>query len=215
MIPVTVAGEELLLLPEKAAFWPRTAALFVADLHLGKPDAFAAAGIAVPTATAAADLAVLSRLIETHAARRLVVLGDLFHARAGRSAALFDAVAAWRADHPDLDVLVIRGNHDRHAGDPPSGWGFRVGAEPVAEPPFAFRHFPDPTPGLYTLAGHVHPRYTLVGRGRQRLRLPCFWFGPEVGILPAFGGFTGTAAVRTAAGARVFVIAGDEVVEAG
>lgn len=214
MFTTTVAGEELLLLPEKAAVWPRAGTLFVADLHLGKPDAFAAAGIAVPTATAAADLVTLSRLIERHAARRLVVLGDLFHARAGRSAALLDAVAAWRAGHPDLEVLVIRGNHDRHAGDPPPEWGFRVESEPVAEPPFAFRHFPDPTPGLYTLAGHVHPSTTLVGRGRQRLRLPCFWLGPEVGILPAFGGFTGTAAVRKAAGVRVYVVAGGEVVPA-
>lgn len=215
MTSVLIAGEELLLLPEKAAVWPAAATLFVADLHLGKPDTFRAAGIAVPTATAAADLFTLSTLIERHAARRLVVLGDLFHARAGRSAALFETVAAWRAGHPHLDVLVIRGNHDRHAGDPPRGWGFRVEGEPVADGPFALRHFPDPTPGLYTLAGHVHPSYTLVGRGRQRLRLPCFWLGAEVGVLPAFGGFTGTATVRKAAGARVFVVADGEVIEAG
>lgn len=215
MTPVTVAGEVLHLLPEKAAYWPAAGTLFVADLHLGKPDTFAAAGIAVPTATAAADLFTLGTLVERHGARRLVVLGDLFHARAGLSAELFETVAAWRTGLPGLDVLVIRGNHDRHAGDPPPEWGFRVEAEPLADGPFALRHHPDPTPGLYTLAGHVHPSFTLHGRGRQRLRLPCFWLGRDVGILPAFGGFTGTAGVRKAAGDRVWVVAGGEVLPAG
>ena len=125
------------------------------------------------------------------------------------------AVADWRAAHPGLDVLVIRGNHDRHAGDPPPDWGFRCVGEPVADGPFALRHFPDPTPGLYTLAGHVHPAVTLYGKGRQRLRLPCFAFGDRVGILPAFGGFTGTAMVAPRAGDRVFAVADGEVVAVG
>jgi hypothetical protein len=42
--------------------------------------------------------------------------------------------------------------------------------------------------------------------------LPCFWFGPETGVLPAFGEFTGLAAVDVAAGDRVWVVAGDEVI---
>lgn len=215
MLDVTIRGEGLRLLPEKAAFWPRAGTLFVADLHLGKPDTFLAAGVPVPPDTAAADLARLSGLLASTGARRLVVLGDLFHARAGRSAGLFATVADWRAAHPDLAVLVVRGNHDRHAGDPPPGWNFTPVSEPHPDPPFALRHHPDPTPGLYTLAGHLHPAYTLRGRGRQRLRLPCFWFGPGVGVLPAFGGFTGTADVRPAPGDRVFVVADGDVLEVG
>jgi hypothetical protein len=34
-----------------------------------------------------------------------------------------------------------------------------------------------------------------------------------VGVLPAFGAFTGTADVQPVPGDRVFVVAGDEVVE--
>ena len=43
------------------------------------------------------------------------------------------------------------------------------------------------------LAGHWHPCASLGGRAHDRLRLPCFWLGAErtVGVLPAFGGFTG------------------------
>ena len=215
MLSFSVAGETLHLLPAKAAFWPAARTLFVADPHWGKAAAFLAGGLAVPQATTAADLARLDACLDSTDAARLVVLGDLFHAKAGRTPAVLTAVAAWRATRPALDVLVIRGNHDRHAGDPPPEWGFRVESEPVADGPFAYRHFPDETPGLYTLAGHVHPAVTLFGRGRQRLTLPCFAFGGRVGLLPAFGGFTGTAAVRPRPGDLVFAIADGEVVAVG
>ena len=78
---------------------------------------------------------------------------------------------------------------------------------------FAFRHFPEETLGLYTLAGHVHPGVVMRGPGRQRLKLPCFTFGPRVGVLPAFGGFTGTAAGAPRSGDRVFAVADGEVLE--
>jgi metallophosphoesterase superfamily enzyme len=55
----------------------------------------------------------------------------------------------------------------------------------------------------------------LDGRARERLRLPCFHFGAGVGVLPAFGAFTGMHAVRRAAGDRVFAIASDSVREVG
>jgi metallophosphoesterase superfamily enzyme len=47
----------------------------------------------------------------------------------------------------------------------------------------------------------------MVGYGRQSLRLPCFYFGTEVAVLPAFSGFTGTFTLEKEAAAEVFVIA--------
>ena len=44
------------------------------------------------------------------------------------------------------------------------------------------------------------------------MTLPCFYFGRDYALLPAFGEFTGTAVVRPRAGEGVFVLAGDEVV---
>ncbi|MCS6939106.1 MAG: DEAD/DEAH box helicase, partial [Roseiflexus sp.] len=64
----------------------------------------------------------------------------------------------------------------------------------------------------YTLAGHLHPAVRLNGVGRQRVTLPCFWFGAQVGVLPAFGGFTGAALITPEPGDQVFVIADGEVV---
>ncbi len=48
--------------------------------------------------------------------------------------------------------------------------------------------------------------------GLGSVRLPCFWFGPRVGVLPSFGAFTGSALVRPRAGDQVFVVADDEVI---
>jgi hypothetical protein len=51
----------------------------------------------------------------------------------------------------------------------------------------------------------------LGGKAHDRLRLPCFHLGPEVGVLPAFGGFTGMHVLPRRPSDRVFVIAGDSV----
>jgi metallophosphoesterase superfamily enzyme len=61
------------------------------------------------------------------------------------------------------------------------------------------------------LAGHIHPAAVLGGRARDRLRLPCFHLGPQVGVLPAFGAFTGMHVMQRGAEDRVYVVAGDAV----
>jgi len=142
----------------------------------------------------------------------LLILGDLWHARAGMADSLLAELAGWRTVYADLRIELVEGNHDRRAGPPPVELRIDARDEPALEPPFVFRHFPDPSPDGYVLAGHVHPAVTLRGDGRQRLRLPCFRFGDRVGLLPAFGGFTGSADVLPKAGDRVFVVADGEVI---
>jgi metallophosphoesterase superfamily enzyme len=48
---------------------------------------------------------------------------------------------------------------------------------------------------------------TVGARGFHSLRLPCFHFGARVGVLPAFGEFTGSHALPREPGDRVFAIA--------
>jgi DNA ligase-associated metallophosphoesterase len=209
---IDLAGESLVLLPERALLWERESALVVADVHLGKAAAFRAAGLPLPGGTTTESLTRLSAAWMRTDARRLILLGDFFHARAGRAARTLEAIAAWRERHPDLAVLLVRGNHDRGAGDPPPEWGFDCKDEPWTEAPFALRHHPEVESGAYVLAGHVHPAISLSGFGRQRERLPGFIFGEAVGLLPAFGAFTGSVSVRPGKGDRRFAVAGDEVV---
>ena len=215
VVETEVAGERVVLLPERALFRPATGELLVADAHWGKAATFRAAGIAVPGGTTAEGLARLDAALERTGAREIVFLGDLFHARPGKTAAVLAEVRGWRARHPALRLTLVRGNHDRGAGDPPPDLGFRVADPPLASAPFVYAHHPEPDSRGYVLAGHVHPAAILRGRARARERLPCFHFGAAVGILPAFGAFTGAATVAPLPGDQVFVVAGDEVLRAG
>jgi uncharacterized protein len=212
---IDLQGESAVLLPERALFWERQETLIVADVHLGKTAAFRAAALPLPGGTTSETLARLTAAVERTGARRLLILGDLLHARAGRAARTLAAVAAWRGRHPDLEILLVRGNHDRGAGDPPDEWRIRCVDEPWREGPFAFRHHPEEDSEGYVLAGHIHPAVHLTGTGRQSATLPAFLFRDRLGLLPAFGGFTGGARVRPRRGDRVFVLADGEVVEVG
>lgn len=210
---ITIAGETLHLMAERALFWEREGALIVADLHWGKAATFRAAGVPLPPGTTTDDLARLDRALARTGARRLLLLGDLFHAREGRRAAqTLAAAAAWRADHSSLDVLLVRGNHDRAAGDPPTELGMTVVDAPHHIGPFALHHEAPRAAAAYTLAGHLHPGFVVSGPGRQHERLACFVVGRRGALLPAFGSFTGTLAVEARPDDRVFVIAGDAVI---
>lgn len=201
-----------MLCPEKAVYWERQRALLLADPHFGKAAAFRSAGIPVPAGTTTADLRRLEALTDRTGARRLIVLGDFFHARTGRSPGLHAALEAWRARSRHLEVTLIRGNHDLRAGEPPEHWGLCPVNGPVREPPFFFSHEPVDTAGPL-FCGHIHPAVTLEDEAGGRLRLPCFWFGTARAVLPSFGSFTGARKIRPRPGDRLFVAVEGEVVE--
>ncbi len=208
---IEIVGETMHLLPERALLWPAGRMLLVADAHFGKAARFRTLGVPVPAGTTAANLAVLDALVARHAVERVVFLGDLMHGRLLPGSATFRALADWRDRRPALSLELVPGNHDRHAGELPAALGILVHPDPLFIGPFALRHHPDPSPGRYVLAGHVHPVVTLHGRGRDRLRTPCFAFGDAVGVLPAFGAFTGGFVVERTAAGQVFVVAGERV----
>jgi hypothetical protein len=43
--------------------------------------------------------------------------------------------------------------------------------------------------------------------------LPCFYFGKRKGLLPAFGSFTGLAAIKPKEGERVYAVVSKSIVE--
>lgn len=210
---VEVAGEPLRLLPERAAYRERTRTLLVADAHFGKAAAFRALGVPVPEATTLDGLRRLDAMLARTGARRIVFLGDYLHAREGRAPATLEALARWHERHADVELLLVRGNHDRGAGDPPRESGVRCVEAPLVEPPFVLAHHPTVSPDGFVIAGHLHPAAALEGPGRQRERLPCFWLGERGMVLPAFGDFTGLAEIEAKRGDRVWVVAGREVVQ--
>ncbi len=213
MVTIEVAGRAIRLLPQKAAFLPDTHTLLIADAHIGKATSFRALGVPVPRGTTSETLSLIGELVARHDARRVVFLGDFLHSARSHVAATLDAVSRWRALHPTLELVLVRGNHDDRAGDPPASLGFTVVDEPLMDGGLAMCHHPEAVSGAYVLAGHLHPCVSVHGRARERLRLPCFHFGAQVGVLPAFGSFTGMHPARVAPGDRVFAVADDAVRE--
>ena len=207
-----IANERVELFAERAINWPRAHTLFAADVHLGKGAAFRAGGVPLPRGATAADLARLTRLIEQTAASRLVILGDFFHAKTGRVPALDASFTAWRDRHAHLEIVLVRGNHDRRAGDPPAHWRVTCVGDPYALPPFLACHHPvAPPPTGYALCGHIHPGVVISGLGEQSARLPCFVLGARRAILPAFGRLTGLALVEPGADETLVAIAGSKL----
>ena len=142
-LALALAGEPMRLLADRALYWPARRRLLVADLHLGKAATFRARGLPVPAGTTQGNLARLAQLLARHSGvQRLVVLGDFLHAAEAHAPALLRALAAWREDHAALELVLVRGNHDRHAGDPPAWLGARIVEEPWSLGPFACCHHP-------------------------------------------------------------------------
>jgi DNA ligase-associated metallophosphoesterase len=200
-------------LPQRAAFWPARGWLVVADAHLGKAAAFRARGVPVPRGTTLANLARLSLLIEQTQPERLVFLGDLLHAREAQRAETMQAFARWRAQHARLAMTLVEGNHDRHAGAPPAALGIEVVSEPWPVQGVSFCHHPQRIDGASVVAGHLHPCIRLHGAANDTLRLPCYWQRAGLLTLPAFGEFTGGAAIEREAGDRVLAVADDRLIE--
>jgi DNA ligase-associated metallophosphoesterase len=209
-VNIDVAGEQLFLLPQKAAFWPRERMLIIADIHFGKAAAFRSWGIPVPRGTTSENLHALDDLIALTAAEHLLFLGDFLHARAAHAAGTQAAMLAWRRKNCELILTLVRGNHDKHAGDPAEQLGIDLVDEPYTLGPLSFCHHPDIAAPGYVLAGHVHPVYVLATRF-DALRLPCFVAGPRRMILPSFGSFTGGHALSPAPDERIWVSSGEAV----
>lgn len=205
-------GQNLRLLPQKAIYWQQEKALIVADVHLGKVGHFRKAGIAVPLNLEQNELAVLSDLIREYRPDKLILLGDFFHSDMNAD---WDWLVLWRSQFPQLEIILVRGNHDIIDDAHYRGVNIRL-YDMLAIGPFLMLHHPMLAEGLratesYVFCGHIHPGIRLAGRARQQITLPCFAFGQQQAVLPSFGRFTGRVAIRSAQSDRIFAVAGDKV----
>lgn len=202
MLPLetVVARERLVLHPHRAIYWERMKWLIVSDLHLGKAAHFRKAGVALPEGHDTATLRRLDSLLHFFTPERVLILGDLFHSSHNNNWELFTNWASYKHSH----LHLVKGNHDILADRRYTEAGLEVCHDTLEEGPFIFSHEPVARPGCYVIAGHIHPGVVLTGQGRQHLRLPCFAFGAQVGLLPAFGTNTGTFTLDPDADQRIY-----------
>jgi DNA ligase-associated metallophosphoesterase len=211
--PFNLLEQTLILLPQKAIYWEQQKALIIADVHLGKVGHFRKAGIAVPRDMEQSDLATLSDLIHEHQPEKLLFLGDLFHSDMNND---WDWFILWRSQFPNLQIILVRGNHDIIADSHYQQLNIELYDE-LLMGPFLMLHHPIPEDQLknsvaYVFCGHIHPGVCLSGKGRQQLTLPCFAFSNKQAVLPSFGQFTGKVAIRSQKTDRIFAVLKDKVI---
>lgn len=210
---------DIVLVPGRAAYLPATRTLLVADVHLGKAATFRAAGMPVPEGSAQADLERLVSLVGATAAARLIVLGDLFHARRGATEQVFAEFAAARGAFATTEVMLVAGNHDRSIGALPAALGIDSLMRTHDEPPFHFVHEPATElsetwrQATFTVGGHLHPVVSIAAPGGDRITERCFVAESGVLVLPAFGSFTGGHRVEPGPGVRLWIARDDGVAD--
>lgn len=201
--------EELVFLPQKAIWFPKHQTLLVSDTHLGKGAHFRKAGIAIPQILAQEELARLSDLISELNPQKMIFLGDLFHSEMNNDC---DWFVLWRELHQKIEMILVKGNHDIL----PESFYQKVHLKVVNSffvGKFKLMHEPPKSPDEnYIIAGHIHPGVRLKGKARQGVTLPCFYFGAQFAVLPAFGKFTGKALMKIQTNDRIFAIAGEQVI---
>lgn len=204
----TLEGQHLRLLGERALVWEDANVLVVSDVHLGKATHFRKNGIPIPGQAEDAVFRRLSGLLAQHACPRVVFLGDLFHSTRN---AQWQRLVEWMADS-GREFHLVAGNHDLFPAAEYVSAGMHFHRTSWQQGPFFFRHEPsDAESDGYEIAGHLHPGVMLEGSGRQKLRLPCFWFGKKRAVLPAFGEFTGTWLIQPQTDDQVFALAEGQV----
>jgi uncharacterized protein len=214
--PYRLRKQQLWLSPDRSVFWEEEKSLIFSDLHFGKTGHFRKSGIAVPQSVYKEDLQRLISQIQYFQPRQLIIAGDLFHSHENKELDLFKK---WRDDFPDLIIHLIKGNHDILLDKWYVDAGIQITKERLVTNSFHFIHDiahisnHETVATDYFFSGHIHPGIRVNGHGRQSLCFPCFYFGEQYAVLPAFSRFTGLAMIRPKDNETVFAIVENKIVQ--
>lgn len=178
--------ERITLLPEGAVWWPDHGVLAVADLHFEKGSSYGLRGQFLPPYDTRATLRRLTGLARTHKPKAIIALGDSFHDRDGPDRLDKDDAGALRALTGAHEFIWITGNHDADAAAACGGEAVDV----YRRGGLVFRHEPDARDTAGEICGHLHPKASVVVKGRRISRF-CFLSDGRRMVMPAFGAFTG------------------------
>ena len=204
---IIIRNQHFTLHPSGVVFWIETNMLLVSDVHLGKINHFRKFGAAIPHEALYGNYHLLNSVIEHFNPRTICFLGDLFHSSINKEWEIF---ARWvKAISPE--VILVTGNHDIISPVYYEDLGIALKSHWEIGF-FLLTHHPTEKDGYFNFSGHIHPAVKLRGKGRQSLRLPCFFKSENRMILPAFGEFTGSHVLKPESGDEIYAIAKNEVV---
>jgi hypothetical protein len=150
----------------------------IADLHFGYELSQRAAGRLMPMWGMATVERQLCSLLDDYQPRQLIILGDLVHDGAARTAARALVERLSRR----AEVIVLAGNHDRQlAGAVGMQESLKMGG-------FHFHHghCAAAADGSIQVIGHHHPAGIVRDGAGLRLKLPAFVQNGSCWIMPAF-----------------------------
>ena len=204
---INLQNQTFELHPSGAAFWKEEEILLISDVHLGKISHFRKYGSAVPLKAINANFLRLSELVGTYKPKKVFFLGDLFHSNLNSEWKLFENWLGF----VEADVFLIAGNHDIISPLKYEELGVKIHLE-IIYGNFLFTHHPEIREGFFNICGHIHPGCRLNGKGRQSLKLPCFFRRKDQLIFPAFGEFTGNFMMKLNGGEKAYAITQNEVI---
>lgn len=182
-------GETLVLSNERVVFWPSKETLILSDLHIGKTAHFRKSGVPVSSGVLQKDLERLENVILYFNPKILVIAGDLFHADFNEDVVLFKT---WMQQFSHLKLILVKGNHDKYVFELYESLNIEIQPHSLKKGPFVFTHdIKTLIDGEFYISGHTHPGVLIKGKGKQRIKLPCYQVTQQQLILPAFSLFTG------------------------
>jgi DNA ligase-associated metallophosphoesterase len=199
----------------RCLYWEEEQALILSDLHLGKTGHFRKNGIAVPQMLFIEDLQRLIEVIIFFKPKKIIAVGDLFHSKMNKELDLF---LKWRNDFPELDFILVRGNHDILDISWYANAGVQVVEGRYSLNRFSFLHDPGEAAEVgdnmnFIFSGHLHPGVNIQGIAKQNLSFPCYYFSEKMAILPAFSKFSGLAMMKKKKGETMYAIVNESLVK--
>lgn len=211
-LPYRIGDNSFIVSAGRTLFWENEKCLILSDMHFGKSGHFRKHGIGIPQNILQEDLFRLSEQISYFRPQSMIVVGDMFHSHDNKEHDLFEK---YREELLPSDLHLVIGNHDILTQDRYRKMGIQVHRTELMIADLIFSH-ELPEDGInadaYWITGHIHPGISLKGRGRQSLKLPCFYFGKRYAILPAYGRFTGTVSIETNTEDEIFAIADKQLI---
>lgn len=208
----TIKGTKVFIDKDRALYFEDFNSLVISDLHIGKSAHFRKNGLPIPNNVANNDLQRLSNLIKKHQPKQLIVTGDMFHHSLNSN---IEEFANWRTLFSSIEIVLVKGNHDKLDSQIYSDLNLKVCDHSYCLGKFCFVHEASDlySGDLYPISGHIHPGISIKGKAKQRLKLPCFFFGNQFAVLPAFSEFTGLSIIKPLDTDRVFAITKSKIVE--
>lgn len=206
---IIIHNQTFVLDHRKVVFDVTKKRLILADLHVGKSAHFRKNGHSMPSYGFENDLKRLQDIMQDYSPKEVLILGDLFHSDHNEE---FDKWNKLVASYSETDFQLVIGNHDRWTLTKNRNQRMKFVNE-LNEDFIKYTHEPTATLNQVNFCGHLHPGVNLIGTGRQRLKLSCFWLSEKTLLFPAFSELTGLCIIKPKKEDRVFAAVGDKVVE--